>query len=36
MGQFNAKITATFDPPRKWIMKKDLLYKCTDLINDDL
>jgi len=35
MGQFNAKITATFDPPRKWIMKKDLLYTCTDLLNDE-
>ena len=35
MGQFNDKITATFDPPRKWIMKKDLLYTCTDLTNDE-
>ena len=31
MGKFNAKITATFDPPRKWIMRKDLIYTCTDL-----
>ena len=35
MGQFNNKITATFDPPRKWIMKKDLTYTCTDLSDDE-
>ena len=35
MGQFNSKITATFDPPRKWIMQKDLTYTCTDLTDDE-
>ena len=35
MGQFNSKITATFDPPRKWIMQKDLTYTCTDLSDDE-
>jgi len=35
MGKFNAKITAEYNPPRKWIMKKDLLYTCTDLTNDE-
>ena len=35
MGKFNAKITATFDPPKNWIMRKDLLYTCTELLNDE-
>jgi len=35
MGKFNAKITAEYNPPRKWIMKKDLLYTCTDLTNNE-
>ena len=35
MGKFNAKITAEYNPPRKWIMKKDLLYTCTDLTDDE-
>ena len=35
MGQFNAKITAEYNPPRKWIMKKDLTYTCTNLTDDE-
>ena len=31
MGKFNGLITAEYNPPRKWIMKKDLTYACTDL-----
>ena len=36
MGQFNAKITAEYNPPRKWIMKKDLTYTCTNLTDDEV
>jgi len=36
MGAFNAKITAEYNPPRKWIMQKPLIYDCTDLSKDEL
>jgi len=36
MGAFNAKITAEYNPPRKWVMQKPLMYDCTDLSKDEL
>jgi len=35
MGQFLSKITAQYNPPRKWIMKEDLTYICTELTEDE-
>lgn len=35
MGQFNSKITAEYNPPRKWILQKALSYSCTDLTPED-
>ena len=31
MGQFNAKIMAEFNPPRKWMLGRDLSYTTEDL-----
>ena len=36
MGQFNNKIEAEFDPPRKWILSRALTYTNTDIDVDSL
>tara|TARA_Y200000002_G_scaffold376326_1_gene380006 strand:+ start:1560 stop:2039 length:480 start_codon:yes stop_codon:yes gene_type:complete len=36
MGQFNAKIMAEFNPPRKWMLGRDLSYTTEDLSADDI
>tara|TARA_B100000886_G_scaffold133040_1_gene89732 strand:- start:600 stop:1085 length:486 start_codon:yes stop_codon:yes gene_type:complete len=36
MGQFNAKIMAEFNPPRKWILGRDLSYTTKDLTVEDI
>ena len=36
MGQFNNKIEAEFDPPRKWILSRALTYTNTDIDMDSL
>ena len=36
MGQFNNKIEAEFDPPRKWILSRALSYTNTDIDVDSL
>ena len=36
MGQFNNKIEAEFDPPRKWILSRVLTYTNTDIDVDSL
>ena len=36
MGSFNNKISAEFDPPRKWILERALSYKNEDIDVGDL
>ena len=36
MGQFNAKIMAEFNPPRKWILGRELSYTTKDLSVEDI
>ena len=36
MGQFNAKIMAEFNPPRKWMLGRDVSYTTEDLSADDI
>ena len=36
MGQFNNKIEAEFDPPRKWILSRALTYTNPDIDEDAL
>ena len=36
MGKFNNKIEAEFDPPRKWILSRDLTYTNPDIDEDAL
>ena len=36
MGQFNAKIMAEFNPPRKWVLGRDLSYTTKDLTVDEI
>ena len=36
MGQFNAKIMAEFNPPRKWILGRDLSYTTSDLTVEEM
>ena len=36
MGQFNAKIMAEFNPPRKWVLGRDLSYTTDDLTPEDI
>ena len=36
MGQFNAKILAEFQPPRKWKLGRDLTYTTTKLMGDEI
>ena len=36
MGQFYAKIMAEFNPPRKWILGRDLSYTTKDLSVEDI
>ena len=36
MGQFNAKILAEFQPPRKWKLGRDLVYTTTDLYANEV
>ena len=36
MGQFNAKIMAEFNPPRKWILGRDLSYTTSDLTVEEI
>ena len=36
MGHFNAKIMAEFNPPRKWILGRDLSYTTKDLSVADI
>ena len=34
MGQFNEKILAEFQPPKKWKLGRDLTYTTSDLTAD--
>ena len=36
MGQYNAKIMAEFNPPRKWVLGRDLSYTTDDLTPEDI
>ena len=36
MGQYNAKIMAEFNPPRKWKLGRDLSYTTEDLTADEV
>jgi hypothetical protein len=36
MGQFNAKILAEFQPPRKWKLGRDLIYSTKELMGDEI
>ena len=36
MGQFNDKILAEFQPPKKWKLGRDLTYTTTDLSADEV
>tara|TARA_B100002019_G_scaffold126756_1_gene109178 strand:- start:4651 stop:5133 length:483 start_codon:yes stop_codon:yes gene_type:complete len=36
MGQYNAKIMAEFNPPRKWALGRDLSYTTEDLTADEI
>ena len=36
MGQFNAKILAEFQPPRKWKLGRDLTYTTDELMGDEI
>ena len=36
MGKFNNKIMAEFDPPRKWVLGRDLSYTSADLTVDEI
>ena len=36
MGKFNNKIEAEFDPPRKWILSRALIYTNPDIDDDAL
>ena len=36
MGQYNAKIMAEFNPPRKWVLGRDLSYTTDDLTTEDI
>ena len=36
MGQFNNKIMAEFNPPRKWTLGRDLSYTTSELTIDEI
>ena len=36
MGKFNNKISAEFNPPRKWVLERALSYQNDDMAADDL
>ena len=36
MGKFNAKIMAEFNPPRKWVLGRDLSYTTKDLTVEEI
>ena len=36
MGKFNAKIVAEFNPPRKWVLGRDLSYTTKDLTVEEI
>ena len=36
MGTFNNKIMAEFNPPRKWVLGRDLSYTTHDLTVDEV
>tara|TARA_Y100000114_G_C11740948_1_gene318922 strand:- start:248 stop:733 length:486 start_codon:yes stop_codon:yes gene_type:complete len=36
MGKFNSKIMAEFNPPRKWVLGRDLSYTTSDLSVEDI
>ena len=36
MGTFNNKIMAEFNPPRKWVLGRDLSYDCPELTELEL
>ena len=36
MGKFNNKIMAEFNPPRKWVLGRDLSYTSADLTVDEI
>ena len=36
MGKFNNKIMAEFNPPRKWLLGRDLSYTTSDLSVEDI
>ena len=36
MGKFNNKIMAEFNPPRKWVLGRDLSYTTSDLSVEDI
>jgi hypothetical protein len=35
MGTFNRLLSATFHPPRKWVLVKDLSYQCDQLTSEE-
>ena len=36
MGSFNNKIMAEFNPPRKWVLGRDLSYTTSDLTVEEI
>ena len=36
MGKYNNKIMAEFNPPRKWVLGRDLSYTTEDLTSEDV
>ena len=36
MGSFNNKIMAEFNPPRKWVLGRDLSYTTSDLTIEEI
>ena len=36
MGKFNNKVSAEFNPPRKWVLERALSYQNDDMAADDL
>ena len=36
MGTFNNKIMAEFNPPRKWVLGRELSYDCPELTQEEI
>ena len=36
MGKYNNKIMAEFNPPRKWVLGRDLSYTTEDLTSGEV